>query len=88
MTITETHYQNIGRRHTKAIESFNIFNTPKQNLFKTILKNKACEYLPKAHDLGTKLGNIGRRQTNTLKQHLFQTRFLKTYRNIGRRHTT
>ena len=87
MTITENHYKNIGRRHTKAIESFNTFKTPKQNLFKTILENKACEYLPKAHDLGTKLGNIGRSQTNTLKQHLFQTRLLKTYRNIGRRHT-
>ena len=49
MTISENHYENIGRRHTKAIESFNIFNTPKQNLLKTILENKACEYRPKAH---------------------------------------
>ena len=49
MTISENHYENIGRRHTKAIESFNIFNTPKQNLFKTILENKAYEYRPKAH---------------------------------------
>ena len=51
MTITENHYKNIGRRHTKTIESFNTCKTPKQNLFKTILENKACEYLPKAHDL-------------------------------------
>ena len=30
MTISENHFENIGRRHTKAIESFNIFNTPKK----------------------------------------------------------
>ena len=30
MTISENHYENIGRMHTKAIESFNIFNTPKK----------------------------------------------------------
>ena len=49
MKIRENHYENKGRRHTKAIESFNISFKPKQNLFKTILENKACEYRPKAH---------------------------------------
>ena len=87
MTITENDCKNIGRRHTKTIESSNIFDTPKQNLFKTILENKVCEYTPKAHDLRTTLGNLGQGQANTLKQHLFQNRFLKRYGNIGRRHT-
>jgi len=59
MTITENDCKNIGRRHTKTIESSNIFDTPKQNLFKTILENKVCEYTPKAHDLRTTLGNLG-----------------------------
>ena len=63
MTITENHYENIGRRHTKAIESFNIFNTPKKICWKPYWRTKHV--------------NIGRRHTNKPKQQWVWIIFLK-----------